>query len=109
MAKKEKKADEKRPHTGKSDKRKLIPPVIMLTAGAMAGILLARGEYELHILLLIWFLVLLGFYVLGCILKYALDRFDRQNAPQEPDEGEVIEKEPEESESEAEVTNTAEG
>ncbi len=75
----------KRRDIGKSGRRKLIPAFIMLLAGAIAGILMAVGGYEPHVLLFRLFLVLLGFYMLGCILKYTLDRFDRQNTPETPE------------------------
>lgn len=114
MAKKEKK-DEQAKKSGKrwallprGANRRLIPPFIMLTAGAISSILMARGGYELHDLLLILLLVLLLFYILGCILKSALDRIEKQNAPVETEEGEVIEKEPEEKESDTENTETEE-
>ena len=79
------------------EKRKLIPVFIMLLAGAIAGILMMLGGYELHILrnLLI---VLLGFYLLGYLLKYILDRMALQNEKAISDEGEVIKKQPEEKE-----------
>lgn len=96
MAKKKGEGQEKQKSTGKAAKRKLIPPFIMLLAGAAAGILMIIGNYELHSFLLILFLVMLSFYMLGCILKYALDRFDIQNKAGGADEGAVIEKEPEE-------------
>ncbi len=109
MAKKEDKAEKKRRSVPKGAKRKLIPALIMLPAGAIAAILMSRGGYELHVLLTILFFVLVVFYILGCILKYTLDRIDKQNTPEEPNEGEVIEKEPEEQESDAETPETSEG
>lgn len=90
----------------KEAKRRLIPPFIMLTAGAVSSILMvAQGRYELHEFLRNLLLILLFFYILGCLFKGALDRIDRQNAPPEPeenDEEEIIEKGPEEPEPEKE-------
>lgn len=105
-AKKEdkKKTEKKRQNVSKGAKRKLIPAFIMLTAGALAAILMVKSGYELHRLLFILFIVLLLFYILGCILKYTLDRIEKQNTPEEPDEGEVIEKEPEEPVSDTETS-----
>ena len=80
------------------NRRKLLPVLIMLLAGAMAAILLAIGRYEITKMLWILFVVLLIFYVLGCILKWSLDHIDKQNEETDSslDEGEVIEKQPEE-------------
>ena len=82
------------------NRRKLLPVLIMLLAGAMAAILLAIGKYEITKLLWILFVVLLVFYILGCILKWSLDHIDKQNEETDNslDEGEVIEKQPEEKE-----------
>lgn len=82
------------------NRRKLLPVLIMLLAGAMAAILLAIGNYEITKMLWILFVVLLVFYILGCILKWSLDHIDKQNEETDNslDEGEVIEKQPEEKE-----------
>lgn len=80
------------------EKRKLIPVFIMLLAGAIAGILMMIGGYELHILLRNLLIVLLIFYFLGYLLKKILDRMALQNEKAVLDEGEVIEKQPEEKE-----------
>ena len=66
----------------------------------MAAILLAIGNYEITKMLWILFVVLLVFYILGCILKWSLDHIDKQNEKTDSslDEGEVIEKQPEEKE-----------
>lgn len=82
------------------NRRKLLPVLIMLLAGAMAAILLAIGNYEITKMLWILFVVLLVFYILGCILKWSLDHIDKQNEKTDSslDEGEVIEKQPEEKE-----------
>ena len=93
----------------KEAKRRLIPPFIMLTAGAVSSILMVmHGRYELHEFLRNLLLILLFFYILGCLLKGVLDMIDRQNTPPEPEENEendgeeVIEKGPEEPEPEEE-------
>jgi len=82
------------------NRRKLLPVLIMLLAGAMAAILLAIGRYEITSMLWILFVVLVVFYILGCILKWSLDHIDKQNEKKDSslDEGEVIEKQPEEKE-----------
>ena len=77
----------------KEAKRRLIPPFIMRTAGAAASILMVmQGSYELHEFLKVLLLILVLFYILGCLLKSALDVIDRQNTPPEPEEDEMIEK-----------------
>lgn len=94
----------------KEAKRRLIPPFVMLTAGAAASILMVtQGRYELHEFLKCLLLILLLFYILGCLLKGALDIIDRQNTPPEPEEDEMIEKGPEEAEPEAEADAEASG
>ncbi len=80
------------------EKRKLIPVFIMLLAGAIAGILMMIGGYELHVLLRNLLIVLLFFYFLGFLLKKILDRMAAQTEKAILDEGEVIEKQPEEKE-----------
>ena len=97
---------------GKDAKRKLIPPFVMLTAGAVMSILMVIKGCELNEFLARLLAILIIFYVFGCLLKGMLDRFDRQNAPPEPEEEEdVIEKDPEaedEAESESAERETAE-
>ena len=80
------------------EKRKLIPVFIMLLAGAIAGILMMIGGYELHVLLRNLLIVLLFFYFLGFLLKKILDCMAAQTEKAILDEGEVIEKQPEEKE-----------
>ena len=80
----------------KEAKRKLIPPFVMLTAGAVSSILMVVKGCELNQFLARLLTILIIFYVLGCLLKDILDRIDRQNAPPEPEgEDEVIEKDAE--------------
>lgn len=87
----------------KEAKRKLIPPFIMLTAGAITSILMVIKGCELNEFLARLLAILFIFYVLGCLLKDILDRIDRQNAPPEPEgEEEVIEKDSEGGETDEE-------
>lgn len=79
------------------DKKKLLPPFTMLSGGAVAILLLALGRYELKTLLGILLIVLVVFYILGEIFKLMLIHFEKQNEKKTLDEGEVIEKTPEES------------
>lgn len=101
MAKKEDKGQkkEKKERRGrifsvsKEAKRRLIPPFVMLTAGAVTSILMVVLGCELNEFLARLLTVLIIFYVLGCLLKGILDEIDRQNAPPpELDGEEVVEK-----------------
>lgn len=93
----------------KEAKRKLIPPFVMLTAGAVTSILMVVKGCELNEFLARLLTILLVFYMLGCVLKNMLDRFDRQNAPPElEEEEEVIEKDAEDGETETETEDESE-
>ena len=82
----------------KARKRRLIPPFVMLIAGAVTSITMRLLHYEMKTMLIVLLCVLLGFYMSGCVLKYMLDRFERQIEEAAMEEGEVIEKEPQEEE-----------
>jgi len=75
--------------------RKNMPLLLMLVAGAVTCIITFINQYSMNAKLVSLFVVLLGFYLLGSVLKWTLDYFDRQNEEKLKDEGEVIEKEPE--------------
>lgn len=89
----EKREEEER--QAKARKRKLIPPFVMLFAGAVVSIVMRILHYELQPMLIILLCVLLGFYFVGRILQIMLDRFELQIQEAHMEEGEVIEKEPE--------------
>lgn len=76
--------------------RKNLPLLLMLTAGAVTCIITYIEEYSMNAKLVSLFVVLLIFYVLGSILKWTLDYFERQNEQKLMEEGEVIEKESDE-------------
>ena len=76
--------------------RKNLPLLLMLTAGAVTCIITYIEKYTMNQKLVALFVVLLVFFVLGSILKWTLDYFDQQNEVKLREEGEVIEKEPEE-------------
>lgn len=78
--------------------RKNLPLLLMLTAGAVTCIITFIEKYTMAEKLVSMFVVLLIFYVLGSILKWTLDFFERQNEERLREEGEVIEKESENSE-----------
>lgn len=78
----------------RAKKRKLIPPFVMLLAGAITSITMRVLHYDMRKMLIILLCVLIGFYMAGCVIKYMLDRFERQIEEASMEEGEVIEKEP---------------
>lgn len=69
-------------------KRKLIPPFLMLFAGAISGIIMLALDYEAKTMLMILLAVLIAFYAAGSLLKGILDRFERQNEKQLIEEAE---------------------
>lgn len=90
----EKREEEER--QAKARKRRLIPPFVMLLAGAVVSITMRILHYDLQTMLIVLLCVLLGFYFVGRILQIMLDRFEQQIEEAHMEEGEVIEKEPEE-------------
>lgn len=78
--------------------RKNLPLFLMLTAGAITSIITYIEKYPMVVKLVSLFVVLLVFYVLGCVIKWTLDFFEIQNEERLKEEGEVIEKEPEDAE-----------
>ena len=90
----EKREEEER--QAKARKRRLIPPFVMLFAGAVVSITMRMLHYDLQTMLIVLLCVLLGFYFVGRILQIMLDRFEQQIQDAHMAEGEVIEKEPEE-------------
>lgn len=73
-----------------------MPLILMLVAGAAACGITFFQEYTMFERLLIIFIVLLVFYILGSIMKATLNYFDGLNEKRDIEEGEVIEKESEE-------------
>lgn len=90
----EKREEEER--QAKARKRRLIPPFVMLFAGAVVSITMRMLHYDLQTMLIVLLCVLLGFYFVGRILQIMLDLFEQQIQDAHMEEGEVIEKEPEE-------------
>jgi len=69
----------------------------MLTAGAVTCIITYVQQYSVTKKLVLLFVVLLVFWLLGSIMEWTLDFFDSQNEEKRKEEGEVIQKETEES------------
>lgn len=76
-------------------KRKLMPPFMMLFAGAIASIIMYINHYEIKTMLWILIAVFILFYIIGVIIKKTLDSFysELNKINSVADEGEVIEKE----------------
>lgn len=53
---------------------KSIPAIIMLTAGFVTCIVGILRHFSFGMFTKTLFLVLIGFYLLGCIVKFALDK-----------------------------------
>ena len=77
----------------RAKKRRLIPPFVMLSAGAVTSITMRILHYEMKSMLIILLCVLVCFYIAGCIIEGMLNRFERQIEETHMEEGEVIEKE----------------
>ena len=84
---------EARERAFRAKKRRLIPPFIMLSAGAATSITMRLLHYDTKTMLIILLCVLIGFYIAGCVIKNMLDRFEKQIEEADMEEGEVIEKE----------------
>lgn len=82
--------------------RKLIPIILMLTAGAVTSIITYIRDFELIEMLWILLGVLILFYIFGLGIKRVLDVFDEQikeaEEKEKESEGSVIEKEMKEEE-----------
>ena len=89
--KKQKKAEEEKARQ-KARKRKLIPPFVMLFAGAVVSITLWYMHYDLKDMLIILLCVLLGFYFAGSVIKWMLDQFEAKIEKERMEEGKIIEK-----------------
>jgi phosphotransferase system glucose/maltose/N-acetylglucosamine-specific IIC component len=92
--------------------RNNMPLILMLVAGAVTCIITFLNSYTISQRLLILFIVLLVFYILGTIMKSTLNYFDRLNEKRSKEAGEVIEKDTEtekksdkETEAEAKTEN----
>jgi Ca2+-dependent lipid-binding protein len=82
--------------------RNNMPLILMLVAGAATCVLTFIYSYTIFERLLILFIVLLVFYILGTIMKSTLNYFDGLNEKRSKENGEVIEKDAE-TETEAEA------
>lgn len=90
--KRERELEEKRAAVW-AKKRKLIPPFVMLLAGAITSITMFMLHYKSKDMLVILLWVLVAFFIAGEILKWMLDRFEAQIEAERREAGEVFEKE----------------
>lgn len=74
-------------------KLKLFAPFLMLLAGAIASIMMFYFQYPVNQMLPRLLVVLLVFYLIGCMIQKKLISFVEQIREEEAKEGEVIEKE----------------
>ena len=72
--------------------RKMIPLALMLVAGAICSVVCYVQGYDAFTMLLALFIVLLVFYIFGCVIKRIMDKFAEENEARSKEEGEVIEK-----------------
>lgn len=86
-------------------KTKMLPSIIMLTAGSIACLMAYFKHYSLKDMLLLELIVLVIFYCLGLVVKKILDVFTVIEEHKVSDEGEVIEKKSEEQDVKKEETN----
>lgn len=78
--------------------RKILPLFMMLIAGAVMCIISYVQKFSILTKLVSLFVVLVVFYLLGNVLVWVLNYFDRQNEERLREEGEVIEKDGESTE-----------
>ncbi len=87
---------------------KSIPAMIMLLAGGVACIAGFRAHMEMIDFLKMLLLVLVSFYVLGCIAKIVLDKNFAEEKEEETTEGEESQEGEEASEEDGEKTLSGE-
>ncbi len=75
---------------GKAMKRKLIPPFLMLSVGAVSSIIMHFNYYETNKMLMILLGVMIVFYIAGNLFIMMLNKFDKQNQPEEIDAGDEL-------------------
>ena len=74
----------------RAKKRKMIPPFVMLFAGAVTSITMFMLHYKSKDMLVILLLVLIAFFIAGEVLKWMLDRFEAQIEKERREAGDGI-------------------
>lgn len=72
-------------------KRKLIPPFLMLSVGAVCSIVMHLNYYETNEMLMILLGVMIVFYIVGSLFTMMLNIFDKKNQPEEEVQEEAVE------------------
>lgn len=85
-------------------KTKPIPSIVMLLAGAVTSIAMFIMHYELKTLLTVLLVVLIVSYIVGLVIKRVLDSFELAGSEDISEEGEVVEKEAEDEQEEADAS-----
>lgn len=67
-------------------KTKQVPAIVMLTAGFFTCIVSIFQHMEIGLFLKILFLVLVSFYILGCVIQIVIDRNFMETTNQEASE-----------------------
>lgn len=83
-------------------KTKSVPAIIMLTAGFIACIAGMYAHMEVAGFMKMLLIVLIVFYILGCIVKMILDKNFAEVPEEETTDGEEVQSDEEASEAEAE-------
>ena len=73
-------------------KRKQLPLLLMLIAGAITTLTVYFKGLGLKTMLVALLAAFVTFYFIGSLVEYIMDSFDKKTAPEVSDEGEVIEK-----------------
>lgn len=80
-----------------------IPAIVMLLGGAVACVVAYINHYRLQEMLTVVMVALLVFLAIGAAIKLILDSFKLPDAEKVDDEGEVVEKQVDASESDGEI------
>lgn len=83
-------------------KTKSVPAIIMLTAGFIACIAGMYAHMEVAGFMKMLLIVLIVFYILGCLVKMVLDKNFAEVPEEETTDGEEVQSDEEASESETE-------
>jgi len=73
-------------------KTKFIPAVVMLLGGAVACIVTFLNNYSLDEMLSVLIISLIIFLILGVVIRLIIDSFELPDENRVDDEGEVVEK-----------------
>lgn len=76
--------------------RKQLPLLLMLIAGAITSLTVYFRGLGLKTMLIALLAALVIFYFIGSVIKMILDSFEKKNENRVSEEGEVIEKAPDE-------------